>query len=164
MGAKERVEEARANLEARHLAAPPGSRECLTETQIWTDLCRETVNPAKVEAGRGSLTACRGAHGVSWMCHGTSSVHAPGTGSFRGRHRAPKSRLNKLLAPPTPKCVYFLGHVPCVPHGCNISPLGGAERHCPFAGVPRIFLTCFLHARTSPAHPQCAGELPEPSG
>ena len=54
VGAKERVEEARANLEARHLAAPPGSRECLTETQIWTDLCRETVNPAKVEAGRGS--------------------------------------------------------------------------------------------------------------
>lgn len=51
VGAKERVEEARANLEARHLAAPPGSRECLTETQIWTDLCKGNCESRKSRSG-----------------------------------------------------------------------------------------------------------------
>ena len=114
----------------------------------------------KSRSGPRTLTACRGAHGVSWMCHGTSSVHAPGTGSFRGRHRAPKSRLNKLSSPPTPKCVYFLGHVPCGAARVQYLPIRRCRATLSVCGGDEDFFNMLLTCQDQPRPPAVRGRAP----
>ena len=94
------------------------------------------------------------------MCHGTSSVHAPGTGSFRGRHRAPTSRLNKLSSPPTPECVYFLGHVPCGAARVQYLPIWRCRATLSVCGGEEDFFNMLLTCQDQPRPPAVRGSAP----